>query len=457
MYAIDTLTDSLAVTKRYLGSLGVGGWLKVALIVFFIGGIGLPTYFFNIPFEAIGPLLDDPDALLVVLLIGAAGLAVYGVFRYLAAVLEFIFVESLRSEAIHLRRYARANLGRALWLLLFRAVLWIGLIVAIGLLVAAAFVLGDVTDPAELSSEAAAALVLSGLGVFVGWLAVYTLTTAFVVPIMLHQDRGPIGAWRRFAPVLVSNWSGLLAYLLVAWSLGFAFWMMFAIVSFVVSIFGLILFVLVTVLLGQIHSSLAVVSIGLFLLAYLAYQYVIAVFETPLRSYVRYYALLLLGDTDEALDLIPDQRAAVRSDGGSTTSAERSADHGQRETADWGAVGSARGVDTENSDAASLERPAEDSPVWEGPPIWDDLDERVEGDERSHSSESAWGSGGDDSSSWLDSDTVRDGEATAGDDADANRADADSASENTESGDIDSASKDADPGNEDQGGDRSRD
>ncbi|MFC7138230.1 hypothetical protein ACFQRB_20675 [Halobaculum litoreum] len=33
-------------------------------------------------------------------------------------------------------------------------------------------------------------------------------------------------------------------------------------------------------------------------------------------SYLRYYALLVLGDAEPALDLIPERRAAVRADGG---------------------------------------------------------------------------------------------------------------------------------------------
>ncbi|MFC6906655.1 DUF7544 domain-containing protein [Halalkalicoccus tibetensis] len=34
--------------------------------------------------------------------------------------------------------------------------------------------------------------------------------------------------------------------------------------------------------------------------------------QVPLRTYLRYYALLILGDTNERLDPIPELRARIR-------------------------------------------------------------------------------------------------------------------------------------------------
>lgn len=179
MYAIGSLRDAFSITKRYLGALGYVGWLKLALVVLFLGGLSISTQFFNVPMDAIAEEVDDSDVRWVVALVLFAVLAVYGGFRYLAALLEFVFVESLRSEAIHLRRYGRPNLGRALWLLAFRAALWIGLIAAIAIPVTAVFVGGDV-GVADLSDEQLALVILSSIGIVVGWWGVYTLTTAVV-------------------------------------------------------------------------------------------------------------------------------------------------------------------------------------------------------------------------------------------------------------------------------------
>ncbi|QLG60370.1 hypothetical protein HUG12_00815 [Halorarum salinum] len=54
---------------------------------------------------------------------------------------------------------------------------------------------------------------------------------------------------------------------------------------------------------------LAVVGL-LFALATLV---VVALARVPVVTYLRYYALLVLGDVDERLDLVPKRRAAIRS------------------------------------------------------------------------------------------------------------------------------------------------
>ena len=43
---------------------------------------------------------------------------------------------------------------------------------------------------------------------------------------------------------------------------------------------------------------------------------VIALAQAPVVAYLRYYALLVLGEIETELDLIPEQRAAVRADEG---------------------------------------------------------------------------------------------------------------------------------------------
>ena len=43
---------------------------------------------------------------------------------------------------------------------------------------------------------------------------------------------------------------------------------------------------------------------------------VIALAQVPVVAYLRYHALLVPGDIEGGLDLIPDRRAAVRADEG---------------------------------------------------------------------------------------------------------------------------------------------
>lgn len=391
MHTADSLRDALPVTKRYLLALGGRGWLKLGLVVLLIGGVGVANYLFNVPFQFGAEALQDPDALAVGLVVGTIGLAIYGAFRYLAAVLEFVFVESLRSERIHLRRYLRANLAQGVRLFAFRVALWIGLAAAVVAPIAAVFVVGEVSDPGALSTEQLVVFGLLAVGIFVGWRAIYTLTTAFVVPIMLHEERGPIDAWRRFAASMAPNWSGVIAYLLVAWLIGAVVWTFFLFLGFFVGFLGLFLWIILTAVAIEIHSSLAVVAIGVLLLGFLAYQYVLALLEAPVRSYVRYYALLLLGETDPALDLIPEQRAAVRGGDGpkadhhtaSAGAATRPDADGWAESPSDGSGGSSAAGTNEPRDADAPNETNNESPDrlddgFEGT-FWDDASDRRDG------------------------------------------------------------------------------
>ncbi|WP_440769775.1 DUF7544 domain-containing protein [Natronorubrum sp. DTA28] len=438
MYAIGTLRDAIAVTKRYFGALGYVGWLKLALVVLFLGGISFTTQFVNVPLDAVAEGIDDPDVRWLAAAVLVLVLTVYGAFRYLAALLEFVFVESLRSEAIHLRRYGRANLGRALWLLAFRALLWLGLIVALALLVGAVIVGGDVTEVADLSDGQIALFVLSALGIFVGWYAVYTLTTAFVVPIMLQQACGPIAAWRRFAPTLASNWTGTVGYLLIAWLIGFTFWMLFAMIGFFLTFFGIIAFILVALLFEAIHPNLLWVAVVLLLLAYLGYQYVVAAIEAPVRSFVRY----------DALDLIPEQRTAVRADEG--TAADRSVGGDARETIDWERGTDADGVDR-GGEAPSSDRhdAARDEPTWEGSTAWDELDGWADESYRDGSIGSDTDSSDGDSRPWSGWDTETDADGV--DDAGTGSTETD---DTVDSNDAEGSNGGEEAGDSDDGGDR---
>ncbi|MFP8954093.1 hypothetical protein ACLI4Z_14165 [Natrialbaceae archaeon A-arb3/5] len=325
MYAADNLSDSLTVTKRYLGSLGFTGWLKLALVVLFIGGLGIASQLFGADPEPATDAVGGTTGLAVELLLAGLALAIYVGFRFLAALLEFVFVSSLRSEELHVRRYAKENLGKGLRLVLFRAALWLGLIVAVAIPVASIFLLGGVSGIDDLGVGHGLLIVGVAFFGYVGLWTVYTLTTAFVVPVMLLEDKGVLSAWRTVASPIRSNVVGFLGYLVAVWVIGFTLWVIFAIIGFFAMIFGLFAFIILFAVSAEAAPSLGYLVLALGLVAYLAYQYVLSLFEAPVRSYVRYYALLLLGDTDSSLDFIPDQRAAIRDGAGTAAGSPRSA------------------------------------------------------------------------------------------------------------------------------------
>src|SRR6056297_3254329 len=105
MAVFKSLTDAGGLTKQYLSALGARGWLKLAVVVLFLGGSGLTSQFPSLP---VGPeTASEPGELWAVAGVVAAGLLIVGAFRYLAAVLEFVFVDSLRSKSLSLRQRLR--------------------------------------------------------------------------------------------------------------------------------------------------------------------------------------------------------------------------------------------------------------------------------------------------------------------------------------------------------------
>lgn len=329
MYAIDDLGDAIDVTRGFLTPVDPRMWLKLAFVVFFISALGFsgpPTTptgdttvedepFAGTELEGTLPDLTGEELLTIVLVVVALALALWLFFAVVGAIMEFVFLESLRSHEVHVRRYGMANLGRAGHLFLFR-----GLLGLLGFALVGIPALSIVTSASTVDEIAVGSLVLlafAGFGYFLLYALVMRLTTEFVAPIMLLEERGILSAWKRFWSTLAGSWTEYLVYVVVVVIaqvvLGIAVGFLSVVAALVVGIPTAIVAVALAVFGGTVGLYLAV---GVGLLGLAAFVLVLALVQVPVVSYFRYYALLLLGDTNAELDLIPDQRAAVRSGGG---------------------------------------------------------------------------------------------------------------------------------------------
>jgi len=312
MSALKSLTDAGGLTKRYFAALGAVGWLKLAFVVLFIGGLGISNQVFSLPVDS--GTFSDPGEQAAALGVAAAGVGVYAGFRYFAALLEFVFVESLRSQALSVRLYLRSNLGAGLRLMVFRWGLWLAALAVVAVPVGWTVLVGNVTDPVDVTAVQAAGIGLTALVALLGLTTVTTLTNAFVVPIMVHERRGVLSGWRRFLDAMASNKTGVVAFLLIAWLIGFALWVALTVVGFVVGVVGLFGLVLAGAAATQISSAFEPLVVVGIIGSFFAYQYVVSTVVAPIRSYVRYYGLVILGNTEPRLDLVPAQRAAMGAD-----------------------------------------------------------------------------------------------------------------------------------------------
>ncbi|WP_323171343.1 hypothetical protein [Natrialba sp. PRR66] len=318
MDAVDDLGDAIETTRALLLPVRVWLWLKLSVVVLFVGGsLGSPGNLATsdpqmvgdepMPQDGLGEIPDDVLAAAVVLAVVA--ILLWALFALLGAIMEFVFIETLRSTEIHVRRYSRANLGRGIRLFAFRALVSLGLLAIVA--VPVGYFLTSTATTDEFIGELAL-IALVAIPLYIVYAIVMRFTSEFVAPIMLLEDRSVLGGWRRFWATLRGNVGEYVVYLLLVWVLQ----LVTSIAVGFVILFGAVVlaipFVIVGVLAyalggGGVYLAGAIGVVGL-----LALIALVALVQMPVRTYFQYYALLLLGDTDSELDLVPEQRGAAR-------------------------------------------------------------------------------------------------------------------------------------------------
>lgn len=324
LHAFDDVDDALDATRAFLLPVDRGRWLRLAFVVLFLGGAGFnaPVGNYEIPAgdtggPAVGP---EPELTRTVLLAIAAVVAVLLLlallYVFVGSVMEFVLVRSLATEDVHVRRYWSEHLGQGLRLFGFRIALGLIALVAVGgmALVLFAPLFSGVAIPFSLALLVVLAPVLL-LGALILAL-VNGFTSAFVVPIMIHEETGVLPAWGQLWPTIRADWKEYAAYAIVSWAfsagLGIAVGIVMVVIALVLlipaAIIGIVGFLLLMA--APPVGILVLVVVGALYALTLILAY--AITQVAVQSYLRYYALFVLGDTNPDLDLIADRRAAVR-------------------------------------------------------------------------------------------------------------------------------------------------
>ncbi|PSP78412.1 hypothetical protein BRC81_07655 [Halobacteriales archaeon QS_1_68_20] len=340
MDATSDLEDALAAAKEFLLPFEWGRWWRLALVALFLSSgtalnppsiqTGLPSGVGGgapvepgspdgpaIPGGA-GDVIDalpaDLIALAIALVIVATALGV--VLAAVGAIMEFVLIESLRQETVSIRRYVSRRWRQGLRLFGFNVVLGVVAALVVGTLIAVALAPVVLLDSLALTAVALVAVVPAVLVAGVLAAAAFGFTSAFVVPAMVLEDCGVLAGWRRFLPVLRREYKEYVAFALVYVALliivGIVTGVAVGIGAILLVIpFGVVALIAVS-LLGTASTAgiaLLVVVGVLWLLSVIA---LFAFVQVPVVTFLRYYSLFLLGDTEESLDLIPERRAAVR-------------------------------------------------------------------------------------------------------------------------------------------------
>jgi hypothetical protein len=323
LHAAENVGDAFSVTRDFLTPIEYSRWLKLAVVAFFVGGgMSLPSTQFNtsgspdrIPAEEISPTLPAEVATVIAAVVAAA-VGLWLIYAVVGAIMEFVFIESLRTGTVSIRKYWNRRWRQGLRLFGFRIA--IGLpVVVIGLGWVALFfvpLLGGITDPIVPFSVFLLGLpVLFVVGLIYG--LVSTFTTVFAVPIMVKNDAGVLAAWGPLWQSIKAEPKQYLAYAVIGFLLTIAAGLLS---SIVVGIGAVVLLVPLGLLAVFVYFALSLSStVGLVILAVLGLLFVAgivvlwALVQVPVVSYLRFYALLVLGDIDDSFDIIPERRAAL--------------------------------------------------------------------------------------------------------------------------------------------------
>lgn len=321
--AVANVGDALEATRTLLLPFDRGRWLRLTAISLLVGGAGGVGSGFQGggppgdvgvagPGVDVGPGPGDVPALVVALVV--VGLLVAAVLLFASSVMEFVLVEALATESVAVRAPFRAHLGDGAELFAFRLALLVAglLFVVLPLMVVVFGFFGPGTGlAAPLALLVAIPLVLVGvlvLGV------VHGFTTVFVVPVMYEADCGVVAGWRRFFHVIRADPVEYLVYLVLSVLLGMVGGVAIAVVvgiAAVVVLLPLGIVGLVAVLTGGLSPLALLVVVPVALLAGGILLVTYAAASVPVLVYLRYYALLELGDTS-SYDLVADRRAAIR-------------------------------------------------------------------------------------------------------------------------------------------------
>lgn len=323
LHALQDVGDAVDVTREFLFPFELRRWLKLAVVAFFVGGAtSFPSVSTDVgsgPDQVPGPVPDlgtmptlTGDVVLILAAVVTVVVLLGVMFALVGAIMEFVFIESLRTGDVTIRRYWRRRWRQGLRLFGFRVAIGLPMLALVvgwlAILVVPLLTGGDPVVPVALFVLALPVVVVAGVGY---WLVSW-FTTVFVVPIMIHEEAGVLAGWRRLWPSIRTEWRQYLAYVLVGIGLMIATGL---VASLALGIGAIVVLLPLAVLAAITYFTVSFsTTLGLAILAGIALLFVAvalvlaALVQVPILAFLRYYALLVLGDVEPALDLVADRR-----------------------------------------------------------------------------------------------------------------------------------------------------
>jgi hypothetical protein len=327
-YVVDVIDRAVERTRSFLFEpFDITKWLKLAIIVFFIGGSGgfngggnggsydtsagepdvswipdsLTDFLSNLSHHISS--FSDTTMLMTLVLILLLIFLIAIILGYIGSTMEFVLVESLVSNEVRIREYFKKFMGKGLSLYVLRLVIVFAVILMI-VIVTAPFIFliaeGDSGASGALGIIGFIFAIIAAVILFIIVLGIIGSFINMAIPVSMYQDSGLLSAIGRVFSQFKADWKQMVIYWIGRGILGFA-------VAIMAGIIGLIILVILVLLLGAIDLALyfilnmilsgtilwslliAVVIVELLLLSFIS-----AIIRMPFAVFMKYHMLSFL-------------------------------------------------------------------------------------------------------------------------------------------------------------------
>ncbi|MBR1369757.1 hypothetical protein RJ53_09840 [Methanocalculus chunghsingensis] len=311
-FAFTEIDGAIKSTKKLLWPFRAGVWLRLALIAFFVGaGGGFPQGFSYSDSDFINgistPTTLPPSPGLSGIVIAGIGLIILAalVYTLIGAILQFVFVDCIRTRNIHLTEPFKERLGKGFRLFLFET----GITILLMLMVAAIMlpIILTFMDPAILPRMLILVFLIPIfiiIALIIGIIMLFTID--FVVPIMIKEDCGVIEGWKHLVQTLTNQWMQAFIYLIIRVLAGIGAGIVMAIITFIAFFIIAIPFVIIGFLLHLFLAFPASFLLPLLIPFLILAVPVMLLITVPFITFFRTYSLKVLAKLSEKYALLPE-------------------------------------------------------------------------------------------------------------------------------------------------------
>lgn len=329
-YAIDAMDRAFSRTKKALFEpFDFWKWIKLAIIIFFVGSIGsnyggsgtnyqtgsedLANNFPNVGYgempdfpsmiSGLGPgYVDSVSSLAIIASIVIFFIILILIFSYISSTMEFVFVEALVRNEVHLRSYFRKFMRKGFNLLLIR--------LAIGIIFFILFLLSLLpfipvlgTESSDFAVPALVGGIFWILGVIIFLALIGIIISSFIslaIPLSIYRETGIISAFRMVYRNFRKSWQEVLVYWFIRFLLGIGIGILALILFGLLTLGLVIVFLIIDMVIYFLFSTFVsdpfnwILLIPFVLVEFLFIFVTLTLLSVPLAVFLKYHLLSFL-------------------------------------------------------------------------------------------------------------------------------------------------------------------